>query len=214
MSQLTSPVRAARPALRALERAAAERARLALVPVRRANAPRAPFAVLVFLILGAGVVGLLMFNTQMQQDSFYATRLQQQADRLTAQQESLHLALDRQRDPQMLAQRARGLGMVQAPVPASIDLRTGRVFGIPTPATSADGVGIYPHAAPTRAPFVPTPRTVKVVAKSPAKTAGQTAGKTAGKAGQNGTGHGPASAGTGAANGRNGTATAAQGAPR
>jgi hypothetical protein len=205
MSQLTSTARAVRPALRGLERAAVERARLALVPVRRVDAPRAPFAVLVFLLLGAGVVGLLMFNTQMQQDSFYATRLQHQADRLTAQQESLRLTLDRQRDPQMLAQRARGLGMVQPPVPAAIDLRTGQIFGIPTVATSLDGVGINPSTNQRRPSFVPPTKVVKVIAKTPTTPA---------KTGQSAGADGPASAGTGTADGRNVTGTAAQGAPR
>src|SRR3982751_3586875 len=135
MSELTSPIRTSRPAPSALERA-----RLALVPVRVANAPRAPFAVLVFLILGAGVVGLLMFNTQMQQDSFYATRLQNQADRLTAQQQSLQMDLDGLRDPQHLAWAASQLGMVQAPVPAQINLLTGKVEGIPTVATPEDRI--------------------------------------------------------------------------
>lgn len=206
MSQLSSAVRSARPGLRGFERAAVERARLALVPVRRASAPRAPFAVLVFLILGAGVVGLLMFNTQMQQDSFYATRLQQQADRLEAEQESLQLDLNNLRDPQHLAARARGLGMVQPPVPAQIDLRTGRISGVPTVATAEDGIKINPHVSTTRPSFVRPPLVVEVTAKTPAKTAA--------KAGQTGGADGPASTTTGATTGRNGTGTAAQGANR
>jgi cell division protein FtsB len=197
MSQLTSTVRTSRTTLRGFERAAVERARLALVPVRRVNAPRAPFAVLVFLILGAGVVGLLMFNTQMQQDSFYATRLQQQADRLNAQQESLQLELNNLRDPQHLASAARGLGMVQPPVPAQIDLRTGRIFGVPTPATRQDFVPINPHASNARPPFVPKPKVLTVT--TTAKT-GQTAG-----------GVGPASTTTPPTAGRNKAGTAAQG---
>ena len=200
MSQLTSPVRAARPAI-----AAVERARLALVPVRRTDAPRAPFAVLVLLILGAGVVGLLMFNTQMQQDSFYATRLQHQADTLTAQQESLQLELDSLRDPQMLGQHARQLGMVQPPVPAFVDLVTGRIVGIATAATSQDGVAINPSTHNQRAAFVPPTKILYVPAKPPVTnpTEGQTSGGT-----------GPASTAAGHQTGRNGTGTPAQGAPR
>ena len=57
--------------------AAVERARLTVVPPRRAigqtQAARTPFAVLVIAMLVAGVVGLLMFNTNMQQSSFRAT---------------------------------------------------------------------------------------------------------------------------------------------
>ena len=62
--------------------AAVERARLTVVPARslaRSQAARTPFAVLVIALLVAGVVGLLMFNTHMQQTSFTATALEQQS---------------------------------------------------------------------------------------------------------------------------------------
>src|SRR5690349_3321053 len=106
MSSLASParVRVQRTAI-----AAVERARLSLVPAVRARAPRAPFAVLVLAVLGVGVVGLLMFNTHMQQDSFYATRLQQQADALTAQKQKLQADLDALRDPQAVAAAGKRL---------------------------------------------------------------------------------------------------------
>ena len=42
----------------------------------RTQAARTPFVVLVIGLLVAGVVGLLMFNTHMQQASFRATALQ------------------------------------------------------------------------------------------------------------------------------------------
>ena len=57
----------------------------------------------------------------MQQASFYATSLQQQADDLTAQQQKLAMELDALRDPQHLAEQARELGMVAPAVPAFID---------------------------------------------------------------------------------------------
>lgn len=209
MSQVTSAVRAARPSLRGFERTAVERARLALVPVRRVDAPRAPFAVLVFLILGAGVVGLLMFNTQMQQDSFYATKLQHQADKLTAERESLQMELDDLRDPQRLGQAARQLGMVQPPVPAFVDLATGRIVGTATTATRADGVGINPRPSNRRPSFQPPTKVVTVKAKAPTSTpdAADRTGRTAG-------GDGPASPDSATTAGRNGAGTAAQGATR
>ncbi len=67
--------------------AAVERARLTVVPQRalgRTQAARTPFAVLVIAMLVAGVVGLLMFNTNMQQASFQATALQNEAAALSA----------------------------------------------------------------------------------------------------------------------------------
>ena len=200
MSQLTSPVRTvARPAA-----AAVERARLALVPVRRVDAPRAPFAVLVFLILGAGVVGLLMFNTQMQQDSFYATRLQQRADALTAQRESLELELEGKRDPQRLAAAASRLGMVQPQNPSFVNLATGRIEGTPTRATRDDRVIINPRPPVMPARINPKPKVIEVQAATPRTT----------KPGQTGGGDGPASDRSGAATGRNDAGTADQGAAR
>lgn len=203
MSQLSSTVRAPRSAA-----AAVERARLALVPVRRTDAPRAPFAVLVFMILGAGVVGLLMFNTQMQQDSFYATRLQHQADQLTAQQEALQLQLDGLRDPQHLAQAASWLGMVPAPVPAQINLATGKIDGLPEVATAADRIPVTPRTPSTAPAWKPPTKHVYVTATThPRATATTPTGRKAGA-------HGPASAKNRTGGGTNGAGTAAQGAPR
>jgi hypothetical protein len=141
MSTLVSQARARAPRF---AEAAVERARLSLVPVRRTRPPRAPFAVLVFAILGAGVVGLLMFNTHMQQASFHATRLQQQADALTARQQALDMELERLRAPQRLAEAGRALGMVAPGVPAFVRLSDGTVIGTPTQASPEDAVRIDP----------------------------------------------------------------------
>ena len=60
--------------------AAVERARLTVVPARRgAPAARVPFVMLVSLLLVGGVAGLLLFNTSMQQASFTATAMEDQA---------------------------------------------------------------------------------------------------------------------------------------
>jgi len=204
VSTLRSPagIRAARPAI-----AAVERARLALVPTRRVRAPRAPFAVLVLAILGAGVVGLLMFNTQMQQASFYATSLQNQADDLAARSQSLDMELDRLRDPQRLAESAKGLGMVAPSVPAFVTLSDGRVAGTPVPAAAEDAVRIKPLPAQLP-PALRLPPIIKKV-MAPATT-----GATAGATGQTTPVHGPASTAGATAAGRNGAASADQGAAR
>ena len=92
--------------------AAVERARLTVVPPRRSlgrtQAARTPFAVLVLVMLAAGVVGLLMFNTNMQQLSFKATALQDRVNVLTAKEQALDLELDQLRDPQHLAGVGQG----------------------------------------------------------------------------------------------------------
>jgi hypothetical protein len=169
MSSLVSQARARAPRL---AEAAVERARLTLVPVRSPRAPRAPFAVLVFAILGAGVVGLLMFNTHMQQASFYATRLQQKADDLTARQQALDMELERLRAPQRLAAAAKGLGMVAPGVPAFVNLTDGTVIGTPAPAIPDDAVRIDPLPAGLPAPLKPRPIIVRVPATASTTTTG------------------------------------------
>ena len=129
---------------------AVERARLTVVPRRRPQAPRVPFMILVSLVLLGGVVGLLLFNTSMQQASFAATALEAKADRLKAREQGLQMQLDRLRDPQRVATRAKELGMVPLVNPAFIDLADGAVLGNPAPATAEDGIPLDP--LPSRKP--------------------------------------------------------------
>ena len=147
MSTLINSARAgARTRVPRFAEAAVERARLTVVPPRRSlgrtQAARTPFAVLVLVMLAAGVVGLLMFNTNMQQASFTATALQDQVSVLSAKEQSLALELDQLRDPQHLAVAAKALGMVAPSQPAFLELGTGRVLGSPAPATPAEAVRI------------------------------------------------------------------------
>jgi cell division protein FtsB len=131
------------PALRTrvprLAEAALERARLTVVPkrARRRTSP-VPFLVLVSMLAVGGVVGLLLFNTSMQQAAFATTQLQNQADVLEAQQQSLQMQLAHLRDPQTIAIRAQRMGMVLPTNPAVLDLRSGKVLGDPAPATPTD----------------------------------------------------------------------------
>jgi hypothetical protein len=94
------------------------------------------------VILAACVVGLLMFNTNMQQASFTATSLQDRVNVLTAKQQALALELDQLRDPQNLAASAKHLGMVAPSQPAFVRLSDGRILGKPTPATPDEAVRI------------------------------------------------------------------------
>lgn len=173
MSLLSTPARLRMPRT---ARNAVERARLTVVPVRRSRAPRMPFAVLVFVILGAGVVGLLMFNTHMQQMSFYATSLESRTEALVARQQSLDMQLDRLRDPQRLAREGRKLGMVAPAVPAFIRLGDGTILGEPTPAAADDFVAVRPPAAVKPPALQPRPIVIRVAptpqASSPAAGSG------------------------------------------
>lgn len=141
---MSTPVSQVRGRVPRLAEAAVERARLTVVPRSARNAPRAPFLTLVSVLLVGGVVGLLLFNTSMQQASFVASSLEQQAAALSAQEESLRMQLHRLRDPQHVALRAKRLGMVPAESPAFIRLSDGAVLGRPTPATAEAAVRITP----------------------------------------------------------------------
>ena len=196
MSSLMSQIsEGARTRVPRFAEAAVERARLTVVPQRamgRTQAARTPFAILVIGMLVAGVVGLLMFNTNMQQASFRATALQKQAAELTAKQQSLSMELDQLRDPQRLAVAAKGLGMVAPAQPAFIRLSDGRILGTPAPATAADSVRI--NAQPSAKPRVinPPPIVIKVPAGDTTRSGslGATSGTTGAASTEGATGGG------------------------
>lgn len=176
MSSLINSARAGARRVPRFADAAVERARLTVVPPRRSlgrtQAARTPFAVLVLMMLAAGVVGLLMFNTNMQQASFQATALQDRVNVLTAKQQSLDLELDELRDPQSLAVAAKALGMVAPSQPAFVRLSDGRVLGNPTPATPSGAVRINPLAAQ----LPPGVRQKRIIVKAPVPGAATTSG--------------------------------------
>ena len=130
--------------------AAVERARLTVVPRTPVRAARVPFVVLVSLLLVGGVAGLLCFNTSMQQASFTATAMENQAAALDAKQQSLNMELDALRDPKRVAVRAKEMGMVPPNAPAFIRLSDGKVLGKPSPATTENALRVSP--LPTRKP--------------------------------------------------------------
>lgn len=150
-SALTGPAQdRVRSRLPRFAEGAVERARLTVVPRRTARVTRVPFVVLVSLLLVGGVAGLLLFNTQMQQASFRATSLEEQAKVLDAREQSLKMQLERLRNPQRVAVQAREMGMVPPPTPAFLRISDGKVLGNPAPASPQDAIRIRP--LPTRKP--------------------------------------------------------------
>jgi len=153
----------------------------------------------VSMLAVGGIVGLLLFNTSMQQASFAATDLQHRADTLLAQQQGLQTDLDRLRDPQVIALKAQRLGMVLPTSPAVLDLRTGKVLGEPAPATGLDRLRLLPPPPVKPAAIDPAPHVT--VVRGPARHA---SGRTRAHETAAGTGH--ASPADGARGGRQGTA--------
>lgn len=141
---------------------AVERARLTVVPRRAQKAPKVPFVSLVSILLVSGVVGLLLFNTSMQQASFTATSLETRASLLDAKEQSLQMELDMLRDPQEVALRAKRMGMVPAGTPAFLRLEDGKILGSPTVAGQTDSMRITPLPARKPNDLRPEPIIAKI----------------------------------------------------
>jgi type II secretory pathway pseudopilin PulG len=143
---------------------AVERARLSVVPRTRTRAPKVPFVTLVSLVLVGGIVGLLLFNTSMQQSSFAATALEEQATNLAAREQTLQMELDELRNPQRVATQAQEMGMVVPAAPTFLTLGGGEVEGVRTPATPEDRLNLQPLAPVKPAILPPDPTIVEVPA--------------------------------------------------
>ncbi|WBP89287.1 FtsB/FtsL family cell division protein [Kitasatospora cathayae] len=93
---------------------------------------RTPFAVLVVVLLAAGLLGLLALNTALNEGSFELSRLQKQTTKATDEQQSLQHEIDQSSAPDALARRAGELGMVPAGGMAFLDVPNGgKVLGTP-----------------------------------------------------------------------------------
>ena len=135
---------------------------------------------------------LLLFNTSMQQASFQATALEEKAEILAAQEQSLKMDLETLRDPQRVAVEARKIGMVPPANPAFLRLSDGKVLGTPTAALPTDAVRVSP--LPTRKPkdlrpavvVVPAPEDAADSAEGESESAEETQEQTDGAADSSG----------------------------
>jgi hypothetical protein len=93
-----------------------------------------PLLVLVSLLFIGGMGGLLVLNINIQDLSFEYRALQATAQTLSNQEAGLRVAVNAERSPVNLAQRASALGMVPYPNPAVIRLADGSVSGELKPA--------------------------------------------------------------------------------
>ncbi|WP_377272067.1 hypothetical protein [Peterkaempfera sp. SMS 1(5)a] len=126
---------------------------------RRPTPGRTPFTVLVVVLLAAGLIGLLMLNTALNQGSFQLGRLREETTRLTDEQQSLEQQIDQWSAPDSLQRRAGELGMVPGGNPAFLQ-DDGKVLGKPeqaggTPAPGASAPGSLPSPAPQPPAAVP-----------------------------------------------------------
>jgi hypothetical protein len=123
-----------------------------------------PFVTLVSLVLLGGVVGLLCFNTQMQQASFAATALEQQSTNLAAREQTLHDDLQQLRSPQHVATLAQAAGMVVPPTACTVHLAAGTTDKNCAAADATSTPRLLPEPPQKPAVLDPKPLVVEVPA--------------------------------------------------
>lgn len=138
---------------------------LTVVPPMGATAPRAPFVVLVGVLLTLGLGTLLFLHTALAEESFALHDLKARSLALAEREQALEQEIAAAASPQRLARRAKALGMVRSENPVFISTSDGRILGVPKagerpqpkkPAKPSDGSAATPAAA-AGAPSTPTP---------------------------------------------------------
>jgi hypothetical protein len=133
LEELAAPALTPVPAVR-------RRPRLRVAPPLPVAVPRAPFVITLLVIVVAGVLGVLMINTKINENAFRLGDLQDQQNTLDQQEQQLAQRLAGFESPTSLAAAAKRLGLVPAGTPAFIQLPNGRTLGVPAPATGAPSV--------------------------------------------------------------------------
>jgi hypothetical protein len=96
--------------------------------------PRAPFLVLIVALVVAGVLGILVLNTKINENAFELDNLRAQQGTLNLQEQQLSQQLADKESTGNLAAEAARLGLVPAGQPAFLNLPNGKVLGVPQPA--------------------------------------------------------------------------------
>ena len=146
------------------------RPRLRVVDEAPFRPPRMPFVLFVVVLLVAGLVGLLLLNTGLQQGTFRVTALTKQAQDLRDQQEGLEHQVRTLEAPQNLAGRALKLGMVPNPNPVFLRLSDGKVLGVPEKGRKGAGATAFGPALPKPKPKVTPKPAVRSSGLTPVRT--------------------------------------------
>ncbi|MFC9692579.1 hypothetical protein ACFTSF_28780 [Kribbella sp. NPDC056951] len=123
--------------------------------------PRMPFVIFVVSLLAAGLIGLLLLNTELQRGTFGITKLNDQAGQLRDQQEQLEKQVRTLESPQNLADRALKMGMVPNPNPVFLRLSDGQVLGVPKEGKAGTGKAMFGPGTPEGVKPPVTPATTK-----------------------------------------------------
>lgn len=152
---------------------------LRLIPSPVRGAPRAPFVSLILGLLGAGMIGMLLLNTVMQQRSFQLDAMERANALLAERAQVIADELAAKQAPAALAAEARSLGMVANTSPVFLNLADGSIRGELVPAKADPAAPSAPAALlPGRGPIqgaLPAPVPKPVKAKKSPET-GQAAG--------------------------------------
>lgn len=107
---------------------------LRVAPPAPVSAPRAPFVVLVLALVVAGVVGILVLNTKINENAFVLDNLKQQQAELDLNAQRLQDDIAKKQAPGALAPAARNEGMQRPSTPPSIlELPNGHPLTMPQP---------------------------------------------------------------------------------
>ncbi|MFJ9816231.1 septum formation initiator family protein [Streptomyces sp. NPDC101151] len=137
-----------------------------LFPAGRARAARAPFVLLVVLLLGGGLIGLLVLNSALSEGSFKLDDLQKRTKGLTDEEQALQRDIDAYSSPDALQRRARELGMVPGGDPAFLG-SDGGIKGVPNVASPEPASLTAPVAPETVAPAAGPSATPSVASAQP-----------------------------------------------
>ena len=110
---------------------------LRVAPPAPVSVPRAPFVALVLVVVIAGVLGILVLNTKINENAFTLNHLQDQQNHLDQQEQQLDQHLADLESPNSLRAAALRLGLIDSGTPAYLPLPNGQTVGVPQPAAPA-----------------------------------------------------------------------------
>jgi hypothetical protein len=90
---------------------------------------------MLLVVVIAGVVGILVLNTKINENAFRLDALQRNQQNLDRTEDQMNRRLADFDSPSNLAAAARRLGLVPADSPAFIKLPDGKILGVPRPAS-------------------------------------------------------------------------------
>jgi hypothetical protein len=99
--------------------------------------PRTSFLLVLGALIVVAVLGVLVLNTKINENSFTLDHLQSQQSSLDVQEQQLSQQLANLESTGNLSAQAARLGLVPAGTPAYLTLPNGRVVGLPQPASGS-----------------------------------------------------------------------------